>query len=663
MKKFKLIVIIFGLFSCIACNKFSIQNIEILNNLKEESNILNVDLKDALSKGIIVPSSRQTDNGFFNFKFTIKNPEKNKYYYKIYYQNSSYQYPLNVDSSSLYNKLCSENFYGSWETTEIGFKELETDENSNDIDVLDSFRIVGNPRNEEKYFGQEFTKFKISESAIQEKINSIKGTPEWLNAIKKKAADGNKSLEEQLYLDAKWVISSELNKGNSNNRWKRNPRMGNYDFIIVIADDEGLSKIPDYIQNISQLGPDGYFVNPFYYFKYKVNPDSTKGISTFYFENKLSLKTIITPEKGIYINSNERPPNIDKSNFCNECNESDDKFNNALFEENYHSTINEHKIPTIPLISDLDANEYTLSDYLSNDTKSLKLKPQNIHYGSKPCEYIKQKNNYIELINKGNNNLELAEKRNIGVKTRVGFTYGKITAKVKFPSLLNATNVWNGLTNAVWLLYQDKDQWNNRRITATGYTEKGSYSADAPRITNTSYSEIDFEIVKASKNWPDQSYKNNIPQKIDDQKNSNIIVALTNWDLCNKDPKKYFSGVDSVPHLNKKFEANRWADYYQALTMRHEDKNAELFGKDYYYYQIEWKPGEIIWRIGANKNNMREIGYMNDDYTNIPNNQMVMLITQEYHMSEWWPVIPFKQELIPFPKKDLVGKVFSIEIE
>ena len=54
---------------------------------------------------------------------------------------------------------------------------------------------------------------------------------------------------------------------------------------------------------------------------------------------------------------------------------------------------------------------------------------------------------------------------------------------------------------------------------------------------------------------------------------------------------------------------------------------------------------------------------MDNLYTSIPDNQMVPLVTQEYHMSDWWPPIPFKQELIPFPSKPLKGKVFEIEIE
>jgi hypothetical protein len=183
-------------------------------------------------------------------------------------------------------------------------------------------------------------------------------------------------------------------------------------------------------------------------------------------------------------------------------------------------------------------------------------------------------------------------------------------------------------------------------------------------VPELSYSEIDFEIVKTTPHWPVECYKkNNSFLNKDAKMNRDVVVALTNWDLCNKDPKHYFYGIDTIRMGKNLYEAMRWTDYYQALTIRHPENNDELFDRDFYYFQIEWKPGEIIWRIGADKNKLRQIGSMNDEYTAIPNNQMIMVITQEYHMSRWWPPIPFKQEYIPFPKNDIVGKVFGIEIE
>jgi hypothetical protein len=88
-----------------------------------------------------------------------------------------------------------------------------------------------------------------------------------------------------------------------------------------------------------------------------------------------------------------------------------------------------------------------------------------------------------------------------------------------------------------------------------------------------------------------------------------------------------------------------------------------LFSGEYYYFQLEWSPTEIIWRVGPEKNKLRLVGYMNDKVTTIPNNQMLATITQEYHFSKWWPKSPFNQEDVPFPAEDLNGMLYSLEIE
>jgi hypothetical protein len=54
---------------------------------------------------------------------------------------------------------------------------------------------------------------------------------------------------------------------------------------------------------------------------------------------------------------------------------------------------------------------------------------------------------------------------------------------------------------------------------------------------------------------------------------------------------------------------------------------------------------------------------MNDQSTSIPNNQMTLIVTQEYHNTKWWPGSPFDQENLPFPSKDLIGKIYELVIE
>jgi hypothetical protein len=141
------------------------------------------------------------------------------------------------------------------------------------------------------------------------------------------------------------------------------------------------------------------------------------------------------------------------------------------------------------------------------------------------------------------------------------------------------------------------------------------------------------------------------------------MVTYTNWDLACKDVKRYTVGADSIPYKGRYYGIHRWDDVYMALTGKDAEDDDSLFGREYYYFEIEWKPKEIIWRIGPEKDRMKVIGYMNDSVTSIPNNQMVLAITKEFHYSRWWPHLPLLQEGIPFPSKDITAEVYDITIE
>ena len=59
---------------------------------------------------------------------------------------------------------------------------------------------------------------------------------------------------------------------------------------------------------------------------------------------------------------------------------------------------------------------------------------------------------------------------------------------------------------------------------------------------------------------------------------------------------------------------------------------------------------------------MKVVGYMDATVTAVPSNQMVAIISQEWHHADWWPPTPFKQGLIPFPSEDIVGYISEIKI-
>ena len=215
---------------------------------------MDMDMDNAVLEGITLPSVAQTKDGSGMFKFRFFTLSRKYKYYKIYYQNESYKFP---DTSALAN----ENFYGSWEDVTIGFKPIEHHR------TRDAFRIVGNPRDEKKYYGADLTENSYSPEHIQSVINSIHNVPEWYNSVVEKAEKNGCSVEDQLYKDALWVINDKKNQGEVNHRWKRNPRVGEYSFILVLCKEEGLNEIPDYVQHIGQTDENGQFVNPYGWFE------------------------------------------------------------------------------------------------------------------------------------------------------------------------------------------------------------------------------------------------------------------------------------------------------------------------------------------------------------------------------------------------------------
>ena len=613
---------------------------------------LDMDLKGVVNDGIVIPSANQCDEAAFVFNFNAKEGQ----YYKIFYQNESYKF--NND-----NPLNSENFYGSWEDVNIGFKKVEKTGLQ-----TDSFRIVGNPRDERKYYGADLSKNSFSEEAVDNVINAIYNTPEWLESVKIKADNNGNSLDKQLYLDAIWIINDNKNRGDINNRFKRNPRVGEYSFMLVICDEKAMNEIPDYIKNISLTDENGNFVNPYAYFLNNNSDDIDVIISP----KTLKTRAVITPEYGVFLDETQIKTDdysVDNSN--PRCSDSDEMYSNALYKQFLSHVSQQYTLRNIPLIKDVvsDDDPFTMKEYEDAKTKYDSAQLQYNYPFVTDCLGSTVKlndDNSISLINPGNNDMNNLQKESTGVITRVGFTYGKYRGKIKFPVMLNEENIWNGLTYAFWLIYQDEHAWNNRRTSTAGggYIDKNDDSDNPVRRHDYHYSEIDIEIVKASRYWPEMYYASE-DKRFEEETpkfNNEIMYCCTNWDLATPEPDKFASGINKIPYDNKEYDAMRWTDLYKALTLKSPISN-DVFKEDYYYYEIEWRPEEIIWRIGPSPDEMTVVGYMNDEYTSIPNNQMLCIITQEYHYSEWWPPVVFEQGLIPYNKTDIEGKVYEIVIE
>ena len=132
-----------------------IESFDALSNYPQTDTVkVDMLLENAVFQGIVLPAKEQ----YFVFDAKIHNPKNKQLYYKIYYQNESYKFHEDRIEAS-------ENFYGSWQETQIGFKPFSGEQ------IIDSFQIVGNPRNEVKYFGKktprQLTKEDIEEGTFE----------------------------------------------------------------------------------------------------------------------------------------------------------------------------------------------------------------------------------------------------------------------------------------------------------------------------------------------------------------------------------------------------------------------------------------------------------------------------------------------------------------
>lgn len=664
-----IIICVFVFSSCRHSGNFTVKDFEPLKNYSQKINdsiySLQADLSDAVLNGIEIPSIKQLPGGKFIISFKINNKgEKQRFFYKLYYQNESYKWPEG-------DSLDSENFYGSWEEAALEFKA--TLPFADEITVSDSFKILGNPRDEKLFYGTNSENYIITDSALAFFTKKIKSESDWYNSIKEKAVQNKISEDEQIYFECVWAINNRFeNDTVYNNRWKRNPRMGNYKFMLVVCNGKGLSEIPEEIRAINKKTSSGQFKNPFTYFlkNKNLNSDNIKIITS---GKLLSVSSGLNPGSGIYVDKFKiNKTGLNNSYYNQNCGESEKLRHYAQFSQYFHHINKNWEFINVREIRDVVGENLTREHYKNLINEYGKNK-NFIHTYSNitdcPCKTVHSDSasKSISIFNPGNSNGEY-KKEHVGIISRIGFTYGKWCAKIKFPELISEDNVWNGITSAFWLIFQADAKWNMRRDCngSVGYIPK--HLPDTPESVKDSkiqvtYSEIDFEILKESQYWVQSAYdKNpNYPRE-DASANKDITICCTNWDMGCQQPKKFVIGAKTMDVEGKKYEFCRWNYFNKLITSKVAVPHKEIFKGDYYYFEIDWQPQRIIWRIGKNKNNLHEICRMDGTMTSIPNNQMVMVMSQEFHYQEWWPTAPFLQNFIPFPKNNLVGKLLEVEI-
>ncbi|MCK9204249.1 MAG: hypothetical protein M0P58_07425 [Bacteroidales bacterium] len=610
-----------------ANEQFSVRDFNPMANWDHDKPLY-LDYTEAIDQGFIIPTVRQVAGGFFDLEFKIKNtgPTPRKFLYKIYYQNESYKFPeQDTQDTTRQHPNAWENFYGSWETVSTTFAETDMIPADNEFhQISNKFRIVGNPRDEQRYY-----------------------------------------------------------ENNHNDRWKRNPRVGNYSFVLVVTTPDIIEqkRIPVSVQNIGVIEATG-FVNPYFYFLYGPGKN-LKNTIIQRFPDQLTVIAKPDPGAGIYINPNSFTKEVAEQNRKAGCGNDTSLYRKAAFDQFVHFIDPSTKMNNIPVISDVLNDHYSRMDY--NWNKRFYPKEELISITAsvapRPCEtVISDPVDHKIMIRNPKSEFGKWQKQNVGVITRHGMTYGKWTVKCKLTELLNKDNMWNGITNAIWLITMSQADWNFRRDCSKGGYMANYYGGQQDqRVKNVGYSEIDFEILKTVPYCPSWTLPPAYNNGIDDQNNvqdwnvpfpeeiladdDKIAVCCTNWDMACWQPAEFHDGCYPVRYQNKTYWAHRWDKNYRALTQKTPEPDNELFGSDWYYFQIDWQPDKIIWRIGPSKDKMRVVGYMDETVTSIPNNQMLLIITQEFHNTKWWIGSAYSQDNIPFPKVDYEGEIYEITIE
>lgn len=441
--------------------------------------------------------------------------------------------------------------------------------------------------------------------------------------------------------------------------WARNPRTGRYSLLIVALPEASFidRPLPADVLDM-RTASDGHFTEPYVYWLHGPGAER-EDASVLLVPNVLALSVDLDPTRGVLGCCGDAP----------------------VFEPFIHHLDTNARFHNIPLIADVLDNGFTRTTYDS----LLCFTPANAfvnttpYVAASPCANIRidSNGNALEIRNPAATPNRM-RKEQTGVRARYAFTYGRYRVHARLSPLLNDSDLWNGLTNAIWLVGTGAPGVL-RRPCDGGYLAYGSDPGKEGRIPRTNYAEIDFEIMKGMPLCPERAFPPIYPQQVADpndrsawlrvlppevlEQHGKVTVAFTNWDLACPEPQRFGIGCQDITLDGEVFSSHRWDRGYRAITQKRMESDDAMFGPDGYWFEIDWRPTEIFWRIGPSPENMRTVGYMNSTMTSIPDVPMWLAVTQEFHNTAWWPGCPYEQGGIPFPARDLVGRVFSVRVE
>lgn len=592
----------------------SVQWISNLTLPEEGPLVIDMDGTDAVKQGFRVPSERQVPSGRFHFRFRLNDGQGRRFAYKLYYQNTASKFPEAAAGGGQHPQA-AENFYGSWENASEGFRyTIAVPEEG--LWVEDAFRIHGDPRDEPRF--------------VQDGVRHREG---------------------------------------------RNPRTGTYRLMLVVMPEEILAEgcIPEAVECIACPVNDHY-VEPFWYFLHGPGRN-IPGVQVEVSGDVLALRSRPEARNGIYID-----PGGERSHeaFVEECGASPHLDAQADWTQHFHHIDPATGMEQVPTIADLDTLTY--AGYCAQRAFTPKDALVQVHPSTShtPCStvHIDPIANAIELRNPASTP-DALRKESVGIRTRNALSYGRYRVRCELPRLLNEHDLWNGLTNAIWLVGRD-DPWSALRPCAGGYLASYDGGSKDKRVERANYAEIDFEILKGVSYCPQRSFPPDYAQPVADANDlaawappfpeavraleGQIMIACTNWDMACPQPDRFDVGCHQLEHDGRIFDNFRWDHGYRALTQKSAAVDAEIFGRPY-WFEIEWRPQSITWRIGPDLEHMRIVGYMDGSVTSIPDLPMRLVVSQEYHSTAWWPGSPYEQAFIPFSQKDHLGRVLEVIID
>lgn len=462
-----------------------------------------------------------------------------------------------------------------------------------------------------------------------------------------------------LVIEDRIVVRADPREEFPTDPWARNPRTGRYSLLIVALPEASFNDRPLPAEVLDMRAKtEGHFIEPYLFWLNGPGADRTDA-SVLFVPDVLALSVDLDPIAGVLGCCGDVP----------------------MFEPFIHHLDTNARFDNITVIADASENAFTRRVYDS----LLCFTPRNAFVNTtpylvaSPCANVRldSAGKALEFRNPAASH-ERMRKEQAGVRARYAFTYGRYRIHARLSPLLNDSDLWNGLTDAIWLIGAGAPG-ALRRPCEGGYLAYGSDAGKEGRIPRSNYAEIDFEIMKGMPLCPERAFPPIYPQQVADpndrlawlralprevlEQHGKVAVALTNWDLACPEPPRFGIGCQDIVLDGEVFTSHRWDRDYRAITQKRMEADDELFGPDGYWFEIDWRPTEIIWRIGPSPENMRTVGYMNSKMTSIPEVPMWLAVTQEFHDTEWWPGSPYAQGGIPFPAKDLVGRVFSVRVD